>query len=193
MYCSSVRELPLQFTTTVSIMISFSYLVNVRKIDVMLDSLKQLGIFFKYSRKWCRRFEDCVEQHNATFPKNKKIIKKNLKMSCERRLNIQVEKNRLLENSWATSTMSWKHYINRCLGRKQCYSGVGTFKINSKLYFQRCFSHNKIFLWFYPQIKLDIAGVIFLKPFKLSALQNKFYKMLEVTSTRHLLQFIIQW
>ena len=48
--------------------------------------------FFKYSPKWCHRFEDCVEQHNATFPKNKKVIKKNLKMFCERRLNIQVEK-----------------------------------------------------------------------------------------------------
>ena len=41
---------PPQFTTTVSIMISVQYLVNVRKYEKLtLDSLKQLGIFFKYS------------------------------------------------------------------------------------------------------------------------------------------------
>ena len=49
---------------------------KVPEIHVMLDLLKQLGIFFKYSSKRCRRFEDCVEQHNATLPQNKKIAKK---------------------------------------------------------------------------------------------------------------------
>ena len=49
---------------------------KVPEIHVMLDSLKQLGIFFKCSPKPCRRFEDCVEQHNATLLQNKKITKK---------------------------------------------------------------------------------------------------------------------
>ena len=34
---------------------------KVPEIHVMLHSLKQLGIFFKYSPKRCRRFEDRVE------------------------------------------------------------------------------------------------------------------------------------
>ena len=57
------------------------------------------------------------------------------------------EKNctwRLLEDVWATPTMSWKYYFNKWLGRQQCYSDVGTFKINNRLHFHRCFSHNKI-------------------------------------------------
>ena len=65
------------------------------EIHVMLDSLKQLGIFFKYSPKRCRQFEDCVEQHNATLPQNKNIIKKRFKMFCETRW---VEKSLVLED-----------------------------------------------------------------------------------------------
>ena len=49
------------------------------EIQVMLDWLKQLGIFFKYSPKQYRRFEYYVEQHNATLPKNRKIIKRSLR------------------------------------------------------------------------------------------------------------------
>ena len=48
---------------------------KVPEIHVVLDSLKQLGMFLKYFPKRCRRFEDCVEQHNATLPQNKKITK----------------------------------------------------------------------------------------------------------------------
>ena len=92
MYCSSVRELPLQFTTTVSIMISFSYLVNVRKIDVMLDSLKQLGIFSNIHQNDVADLQIVLSNIMQPSRKIKKIIKKNLKMFCERRLNIQVEK-----------------------------------------------------------------------------------------------------
>ena len=42
----------------------------------VLDSLKQLRIFLKYSPKRCRRFEDCLERHNATPPQNKKDYQK---------------------------------------------------------------------------------------------------------------------
>ena len=58
---------------------------KVPEIHVILDSLKQLGICFKYSPKRCRRFEDYVQQHNTTLPKNKKITKKIFKMFCETR------------------------------------------------------------------------------------------------------------
>ena len=57
--------------------------LKVPEIHVMLDSLKQLGIFFKHPPKRCRWFEDCVEQHNATLLQNKKITKENFKMFCE--------------------------------------------------------------------------------------------------------------
>ena len=43
---------------------------KVPELHVMLDSLKQLGIVFKYLPKRCRWFEDCLEQHNATLPQN---------------------------------------------------------------------------------------------------------------------------
>ena len=102
------------------------------------NSLKQLGIFFKYSPMRRHLFGDCVEQYNATLPQNKKATKK--KMFCEKR---RVEKKhftwRLPEDVWANSTKSWKHYINRWSGWQQCYSGVDNFKINSKLHFHRCF------------------------------------------------------
>ena len=49
---------------------------KVPEIHVMLDSLKQLGIFFKHLPRRCRQFEDCFEQHSATLPQNKKITKK---------------------------------------------------------------------------------------------------------------------
>ena len=65
------------------------------EIHVMLHSLKELGIFFKYSPKRCRRFEDRVEQQNATLPQNKNITKKRFKMFCETRW---VEKNIVLED-----------------------------------------------------------------------------------------------
>ena len=55
---------------------------KVPEIHVMLHSLKQLGIFFKYSPKRCRRFEDCAEQHNASLPQNKKIKKKKRDLNC---------------------------------------------------------------------------------------------------------------
>ena len=47
---------------------------KVPEIHFMLDSMKQLGIFFKYSPKQCSRFEDCFEQHNATLLQNKKHV-----------------------------------------------------------------------------------------------------------------------
>ena len=42
----------------------------------VLDSLKQLRIFLKYSPTRYRRFEDCIERHNATPPQNKKDYQK---------------------------------------------------------------------------------------------------------------------
>ena len=39
-----------------------------------------------------------------------------------------------------------------------CYSCIGTLKINNKLHFHRCFSHNKIFLWFYLKLSLTLQG-----------------------------------
>ena len=74
---------------------------KVPEIHVMLDSLKQLGIFFKDSPKRCHRFEDCVEQHNATLPQNKKITKKRFKMFCETR--------------WVEKTLYLKTF-RRCVG-----------------------------------------------------------------------------
>ena len=42
----------------------------------VLDSLKQLRIFLKYPPTRYRRFEDCIERHNATPPQNKKDYQK---------------------------------------------------------------------------------------------------------------------
>ena len=58
--------------------------LKVPEIHVMLDSLKQLGIFFKYSPKRCRRFEDCLEQNNVTLQQNKKITKTKFKVFFEK-------------------------------------------------------------------------------------------------------------
>ena len=120
---------------------------KVPEIHIMLDSMKQLGIFFKYLPKRCHRFEDCVEKHSATFLQTDSLPKRSVRCFANR----NEWKNhciwRLSEDVWATPIISWKHYISRWLGRQQCYSGVGTFKINSKFHFHCCFSHNKIFIW----------------------------------------------
>ena len=52
---------------------------KVSEIHVMLDSLKQIGIFFKYSPAWFCWFEDCVEQHHRTLPKIKRLPTRDLR------------------------------------------------------------------------------------------------------------------
>ena len=75
------------------------------EIHIMLDSLKQLGIFFKYSPKRCCRFEDCVEQHNATLPQ-KKLPKRSLRCFVKYNVCRKTCTCSLSEDVSATPTMS---------------------------------------------------------------------------------------
>ena len=51
----------------------------------MLDSLKQLGIFFKSSPKRSRRLETAVDHVSINRQKNDKITKTKFKVFCETR------------------------------------------------------------------------------------------------------------
>ena len=68
---------------------------NVTEIQLMLDSLKQLGIFFKSSPKRSRRLETAVDHVNINRQKNDKITKTKFKVFCETRWT---EKHTTLES-----------------------------------------------------------------------------------------------
>ncbi|XP_071123548.1 52 kDa repressor of the inhibitor of the protein kinase-like [Mytilus edulis] len=51
----------------------------------MLDALKQLGIFFRYSPKRCRRLEKCITDVNNTREEDSKIKSAKFKIFCETR------------------------------------------------------------------------------------------------------------
>ena len=161
------KKLSSQVTTSMSIIHDInleSKCLKVQGIHIILDSLKQIGKFYKYLECFSNIhqnenfwFEDCVEQYKAALLQNKRLPEKSLR--CLMKIDL-CKKHctwRLSKDVWATPIMSWKHFINRWSGGQQYYSGIGTFKINNKLRFHHWFSHNEIFLWFYPQIKLDIA------------------------------------
>jgi hypothetical protein len=57
----------------------------VTEIQLMLDSLKQLGIFFKSSPKRSRRLETAVDHVNINRQKNDKITKTTFRVFCETR------------------------------------------------------------------------------------------------------------
>ena len=75
--------------------------LKVPEIHVMLDSLKQLGIFFKHPPKRCRWFEDCVEQHNATLLQNKRLSKRTLRCFVKHYGWKKYYTYRLSEDVWA--------------------------------------------------------------------------------------------
>lgn len=58
---------------------------QVREVHVMLDSMKQLGIFFRYSPKRSRRLEQAVATVNEGKPKEHIITKSKMKIFCETR------------------------------------------------------------------------------------------------------------
>ncbi|CAC5365485.1 unnamed protein product [Mytilus coruscus] len=58
---------------------------NVPEIQLMLDSLKQLGIFFKYSPKRSRCLEKAVDEINSNRDAQNKITKQKFKVFCETR------------------------------------------------------------------------------------------------------------
>ncbi|CAG2254819.1 unnamed protein product [Mytilus edulis] len=58
---------------------------NVPEIQLMLDSLKQLGIFFKYSPKRSRCLEKAVDEINSNRDVQNKITKQKFKVFCETR------------------------------------------------------------------------------------------------------------
>ena len=58
---------------------------NVQEIQLMLDSLKQLGIFFKYSAKRSRCLEKAVDVINSNRDVQNKITKQKFKVFCETR------------------------------------------------------------------------------------------------------------
>ncbi len=51
----------------------------------MLDTLKQLGIFFKYSPKRTRRLEEAIEHVNSTRSREECIKKSKFGVFCETR------------------------------------------------------------------------------------------------------------
>ncbi|XP_052804678.1 52 kDa repressor of the inhibitor of the protein kinase-like [Mya arenaria] len=51
----------------------------------MLDTLTQLGLFFKYSPKRSRRLEEAVTKANSTRPKSEQISKSKFHVFCETR------------------------------------------------------------------------------------------------------------
>ncbi|XP_052809413.1 52 kDa repressor of the inhibitor of the protein kinase-like [Mya arenaria] len=51
----------------------------------MLDTLTQLGLFFKYSPKRSRRLEEAVTEANSTRPKSEQISKSKFHVFCETR------------------------------------------------------------------------------------------------------------
>ena len=68
---------------------------KVTEIHLMLDSLKQLGIFFKFSPKRTRRLEEAVDAVNANRREEDKITKTKFKVFCETRWT---EKHTTLES-----------------------------------------------------------------------------------------------
>lgn len=58
---------------------------KVKEIHIMLDALKQLGIFFRYSPKRCRRLEKCITDVNNTREEDSKIKSAKFKIFCETR------------------------------------------------------------------------------------------------------------
>ena len=58
---------------------------QVKEIHIMLDTLKQLGIFFKYSPKRSRRLEQAIEEVNESRPAPNRIKKNKFGMFCETR------------------------------------------------------------------------------------------------------------
>ena len=58
---------------------------QVREVHLMLDSLQQLGIFFRYSPKRSRRLEDAVESVNTGRAPANRITKTKVKVFCETR------------------------------------------------------------------------------------------------------------
>ena len=58
---------------------------DVKEIHLMLDALKQLGLFFKYSPKRSRRLEVAVDEVNQRRCKSDQISKTKLSMFCETR------------------------------------------------------------------------------------------------------------
>ena len=68
---------------------------NVKEIHYMLESLKQLGIFFKYSPKRSRRLEEAIREVNGRRPKAEQIEKTKFKVFCETRW---VEKHNTLQD-----------------------------------------------------------------------------------------------
>ena len=68
---------------------------NVKEIHLMLDALKQLGLFFKYSPKRSRRLEVSVDEVNQKRCKSDQISKTKLSMFCETRW---VEKHTTIHN-----------------------------------------------------------------------------------------------
>lgn len=58
---------------------------QVKEIHMMLDALKQVGIFFKYSPKRSRRLEAVIEITNSTHPQPEQISKSKFSVFCETR------------------------------------------------------------------------------------------------------------
>ena len=58
---------------------------NVKEVHVMLCSLKELGIFFKYSPKRSRRLEQAITTVNLDRSEDDKINKTKSKLFCETR------------------------------------------------------------------------------------------------------------
>jgi len=68
---------------------------KIREIQLMLDSLTQLGIFFKYSPKRSRRLELAVSEFNQENSDERQCKKSKIKVFCATRW---VEKHNTLEN-----------------------------------------------------------------------------------------------
>ena len=58
---------------------------KLKEVHNMLDALKQLGIFFKYSPKRTRRLESAVDEVNAVTPKEDHINTTKFRVFCETR------------------------------------------------------------------------------------------------------------
>mgnify|MGYP003455485338 CR=1 FL=1 len=58
---------------------------EVKEVHLMLDSLKQLGIFFKYSPKRSRRLEQAIEDFNSHESPATQIKKTKFGLFCETR------------------------------------------------------------------------------------------------------------
>ena len=105
---------------------------ELKEIHLMLDSLKQLGLFFKYSPKRTRRLEKAVNEINTRNPLQKQIGASKFKLFCETRwvekhctlcvfndmyeaIILCLEAIGILENNWDTKTVTDAYGLLKCI------------------------------------------------------------------------------